>query len=277
MSGGPHRIRADRLRSLPRVVPCVQRSPAVSRTTQGVRWNAPEGDGGGTRPCRRRDPTMPGIWTPHGSPAGSPRVAGSKGHAPKDDGVRGVVGAGAGAAAMTRRWCWRRYLSPVRGARDVHVKASAGVCVRGGVIGSGLARHGVDTDGTAALRPAPWVAADSTAVAGLVRAWERRLVAKRTLAGQEGGAPSSAFACARQPVTARPWRAQAARWASWRSGAREGPKAQPHLQGYGARVLGCTPARGRRGSHRRTHERERTGTARRRPRRGGSLRLEGLG
>jgi hypothetical protein len=110
------------------------------------------------------------------------------------------------APARARRWCWCGYLSPARGVRDVHVKASAGVHVRGGVIGTGLARHGVDTDGAAALRPAPWVAADSTAVAGLVRAWDRQLVAKRALAGQEGGAPSSASACARQPATARPWR-----------------------------------------------------------------------
>jgi hypothetical protein len=88
----------------------------------------------------------------------------------------------------------------------VHAKASAGVRVRGGLIDTGLAQHGVDTDGAAALRPAPWVAADSTAAAGLERAWERRLVAKRALAGQEGGAPSSASARARQPATARPWR-----------------------------------------------------------------------
>jgi hypothetical protein len=53
----------------------------------------------------------------------------------------------------------------------VHVKASAGVYVRGEVIGTGVARHGVDTDGAVALRAAPWVAADPTAAAGLVRAW----------------------------------------------------------------------------------------------------------
>jgi hypothetical protein len=82
-----------------------------------------------------------------------------------------VVGAGAGAAATVRRWCWRGYLSSIRGARDVHVKASAGVYVRGEVIGTGVARHGVDTDGAVALRAAPWVAADPTAAAGLVRAW----------------------------------------------------------------------------------------------------------
>jgi hypothetical protein len=36
-----------------------------------------------------------------------------------------------------------------------------------------------------------------------------------------------------------------------------GPKAQPHLQGCGARVLGCTPVRGRRGLHGRARERAR--------------------
>jgi hypothetical protein len=50
------------------------------------------------------------------------------------------------------------------------------VRVRGKVIDTGLARHGVDTDDTAAFRPAPWVAADTTAAAGLKRAWKRRSV-----------------------------------------------------------------------------------------------------
>jgi hypothetical protein len=206
MSGGLHRIRADRLQSLPRVVPCVQRSLAVSRTAQGVRWNAPKGDGGGARPRHGRDPTASGVWSPRSSPAGSPRVAGSKGHAPKGDGGRGVVGAGAGTTTTAQRWCWRGYPFSVRGAHDVHAKASAGVRVHGGVIDTGLARYGVDIDGAATLRPAPWVAADTTAAAGLERAWERRLVAKRALAGQEGGASSFASACARQPATARLWR-----------------------------------------------------------------------
>jgi hypothetical protein len=53
-----------------------------------------------------------------------------------------VVGAGAGAATTARRWCWRGYPFLVRGARDVHAKASAGVRVHGGVIDTGLAWHG---------------------------------------------------------------------------------------------------------------------------------------
>jgi hypothetical protein len=87
-----------------------------------------------------------------------------------------VVGAGAGAATTSRWWCWRGYPFLVRGAPDVCAKASAGVRVRGKVIDTGLARHGVDTDGAAAFRPAPWVAADTAAAAGLKRAWKRRLV-----------------------------------------------------------------------------------------------------
>jgi hypothetical protein len=166
----------------------------------------------------------------------------------------------------------------------MHVKASARVRMRGGVIGTGLARHGVDTDGAVALRPAPWVAADPTAATGLVRAWERRMVVKRALAGQEGGAPSSASACARQPATARPWRRR-------QRGGRAGGPAQEKGQRPGlasmVTVRACWGARLREGVAARTDarananvtrtRRERVGTARRRPRRGGFLRLEGLG
>jgi hypothetical protein len=134
----------------------------------------------------------------------------------------------------------------------VHVKASVGVRVRGGVIGTGLARHGVDTDSAVALRPAPWVAADPTAAAGLVRAWERWMVVKRALAGQEGGAPSSASACAWQPATARPWRRR-------RRGGRAGGPAQENGQrpGLASRVTvrACWGARLREGVAARTNAR----------------------
>jgi hypothetical protein len=48
--------------------------------------------------------------------------------------------------------------------------------MRGKVIDTSLAQHGVDTDGAVAFRPAPWVAADTAAAAGLKRAWKRRSV-----------------------------------------------------------------------------------------------------
>jgi hypothetical protein len=168
-----------------------------------------------------------------------------------------VVGAGAGAATTARRWCWRGYPFLVKGAPDVCAKASAGVRVSGKVIDTGLARHGVVTNGAAAFRPAPWVAADTAAAARLKRAWRRRSVTKRALAGQEGGACSSASACARQPATARPWRRGRGGVRTGGPAQGKGPKARPSLQGYGARVLGCTPARGRRGPHGRARMRTR--------------------
>jgi hypothetical protein len=249
MSGRPHRIRVDRLRSLPRVVPYVQRSPAVSRTAQGVRWNALEGDGGGTRPCRRRDPTAPGVWTPHGSPAGSPRVAGSKGHAPKRDGVRGVVGAGAGAAVVLARVP----LSGQRGARRAREGESWGARARR------CDRHGLGpTRGGHRWRGGAY--AGAMGGGGLDgRSWARTHVG--TAVGGETRSRRSRGRCSLLCVHVRKATrhgeamvAQAVRWASWRSGAREGPKAQPRLQGYGALVLGCTPARGHRGPHGRARD-----------------------
>jgi hypothetical protein len=65
-------------------------------------------------------------------------------------------------------------------------------------------------------------------------------------------------------------------------GSKKGPKARPCLQGYGARVLGCTLARERRGphGHARGHARDEDVTRARRhgaaaTKRGGVLRLEG--
>jgi hypothetical protein len=118
--------------------PCTEWSPAASRTAQGVRWNAPKGDGGGSRPCRRRDPTAPGVWSPHGSPTGSPRVAGSKGHAPKGrrQSRRGrrQRGCGDDGAAVVLA----RVPLSGQGARDVRARASAGVRTRVGVIDTGF-------------------------------------------------------------------------------------------------------------------------------------------
>jgi hypothetical protein len=65
-------------------------------------------------------------------------------------------------------------------------------------------------------------------------------------------------------------------------GTKKGLKARPRLQGYGARVLGCTPASVRRGPHRRVRGHARDANAARARRhsaavtkRGGVLRLEG--
>jgi hypothetical protein len=87
--------------------PVYRAVPCCFNVAQGVRRNAPKGDGGVSRPCRRRGPTAPGGWSPHDSLTGFPRVAGSKGHAPWGNGHRGEVGAGAGAATAAWQWCWR--------------------------------------------------------------------------------------------------------------------------------------------------------------------------
>jgi hypothetical protein len=221
------------------------------------------------------------IWSPHDSLTGSPRVAGSKGHAPRASAVaacRHRYGGGDDSAAVVLA---RVPLSGQGGARRAREGERWGARARRG-IDTGLARHGVDTDGAAALRPAPWVVADSTAAAGLERAWEWRLVAKHALAGQEGSAPSFVSACAREPATARPWRRRrrVCELEVWRKRRAKGPASSPGLRCARA---GVHAARGRRGPHGRAreHEHERDvnapATARRQPRRGGSLRLEGLG
>jgi hypothetical protein len=74
--------------------------PCCFKVAQGVRRNAPKGDGGESRPCRRRGPTAPGDWSPHDSLTGFPRVAGSKGLAPRGDDRRGEVGAGGVAVVL---------------------------------------------------------------------------------------------------------------------------------------------------------------------------------
>jgi hypothetical protein len=237
MSGGPHRIRADRLRSLPRVVPCVQRSPAVSRTAQGVRWNAPKGDGGRARPCRRRDPTASSSLHMIVSRAPLGLLARRVTHQGRRRSRH--VGTGTGAATTVRRWCWRGYPFPVRGARDVHVKASAGVRVRGG--GSTRAWPGMGWTQTARRRLGrrhgwwrirrPQLGSNARGNGG----WWRN-----TLSPVKRAALPPLCPRARGNPPRRGHGGAGDECASWRSGAREGPKDQPRLQGYGARVLGCT-------------------------------------
>jgi hypothetical protein len=66
--------------------------------------------------------------------------------------------------------------------------------------------------------------------------------------------------CVRVREATRHGEAMAARPTGMRTGGpaqEKGPKAQPRLQGYGTRMLWCTPVRGRRGSHGRARECER--------------------
>jgi hypothetical protein len=71
----------------------------------------------------------------------------------------------------------------------------------------------------------------------------------------EDVASPSAIARATHRATARSRRCGLSRHDGLKRRRRKnGPKARPRPQGYGARVLGCTPARGRRGPHGRARE-----------------------
>jgi hypothetical protein len=112
------------------------------------------------------------------------------------------------AAAVLGRWCGCPF--PVRRHVNARARACAGVRARrvNGTARLGVGRKGGDAAGTAAeLGPAPWVAAGkATAVGTSARARKLRLVARRALGNQEGGAPSPATACAKHLTTARSWR-----------------------------------------------------------------------
>jgi hypothetical protein len=132
-------------------------------------------------------------------------------------------------------------------ARDMRARARAWVRMHIGVTDTGLGPARIENGRRRRSlgRRHGWRRTRRPQLGTNTRGWKRRPVAKRALAGQEGGAPSSAFACARQPSTARPWRRGRQEWKL---------------------------------EVRRTRERERAGDGpRRRPRWGGSLRLEGLG
>jgi hypothetical protein len=142
ISGGPHRIRADRLRPHLCVVPRVVQSnpPAVLEVAQGVRRKVPKGNGGTTRPCRRRGRRRR-VWSPHDSLTRLPWGCWLEGKCTKGgDGRRGEVGTGAGAAMAARRWCWHpipvRERAGVRAAaactRKAHTTVRVGVTARWG-------------------------------------------------------------------------------------------------------------------------------------------------
>jgi hypothetical protein len=124
-SGGPHRIRADRLRSHLSVVPRAQNDPLRFRWWPMVFDGMPlrataachDLAGGEVSLCL-------GDWSPHDSLTGLPWGCWLEGTHTKGDGRRGEVSAGVGAATATWRRCWR--LLPVRERANV----CATTCVR---------------------------------------------------------------------------------------------------------------------------------------------------
>jgi hypothetical protein len=120
-SGGPHRIQADRLRSLLRVVPRARNDPLRFR-----RWSKVF-DGMSLRATAAWHGLAGGEVSAGASSLhtiasrGFPGVAGSKGHALRGDGRRREVGAGAGTATAAWRWCWRPL--PVRERANVGATA----------------------------------------------------------------------------------------------------------------------------------------------------------
>jgi hypothetical protein len=107
-SGGPHRIRADRLLSHLRVVPRAQNDPLRFRWWPKVfdgmplRATAACHDLSGGEVSLRL-----GDWSPHDSLTGLPWGCWLEGARTKGDGRRCEVGAGVGAATATWRRCWR--------------------------------------------------------------------------------------------------------------------------------------------------------------------------
>jgi hypothetical protein len=124
--------------------------PCCFKVAQGVRRNAPKGDGGESRPCRRRGPTAPGDWSPHDSLTGFPRVAGSKGLAPRGDGRRGEVGAGGVAvvlapppsAGTSESWVLWRARGSARKVATSRCRVGRDGMSRRGSRGSLARRHG---------------------------------------------------------------------------------------------------------------------------------------
>jgi hypothetical protein len=249
--------------------PCTERSPAVSKVAQGVRRNAPKGDGGVSWPCRRRGPNAPGDWSPHDSLTGFPRVAGSKGHAPRGDGRRGEVGAGASAATAARRWCWR----PSQCGNERIVGATAYVRQRACKVAT--SRCKVGRDGTS-QRGSRWSPAR--------RHVRRRARRSRSVRASARGFTTGGWARSGRPRTWCPpssptrYGAQGSQPRRGRGGAvRSSTAAASYARGKGqgstwpprdryGRVLGCTVMRAsgwrnRACERKREHERVRLGAA----------------
>jgi hypothetical protein len=125
-SGGPHRIRADRLRSLLHVVPRAHDDPLRFR-----RW--PKVFDGMPLRRRRCETALPAARPRYTwatglhviASRGFLGVACSKRHALRGDGRHGEVGSGAGAATAAWRWCRRPCALPVRERANVCATACA--------------------------------------------------------------------------------------------------------------------------------------------------------
>jgi hypothetical protein len=152
----------------------------------------------------------------------------------RGDGVRGVVGAGGGAAATTRRRCGRPMDGRLGALRWVALVQGEPQWVR--------CRPRRGTHGCMAEPgSSPWAAASTAPVAG----WRER-------DGIHGAVFRAAETTAFLPLET----VRASHMATARSrrrdrpvyggehgvGTKKGPKARPCLQGYGARVPGCTLA-----------------------------------
>jgi hypothetical protein len=195
--------------------------------------------------------------------------------AQKGDGVRGVVGAGAGAATTTRRWCGRPIPERpcvLRGVARAHgepqwVKAQVKTGHTRGTRRSPARRHGRRR----ARRPRS-VGANATG-------------SRRCVQGDRGrGVPSPWRPCARPTWPRRGHGGTAFLGMAARDGV--GTK-MDHRPGLAFRVtaLACWGARlresvvartdARTNAHATRTRRERADTARRRPKQGGVLRLEG--
>jgi hypothetical protein len=128
--GWTQRIRADWLWPRRHVATRAPPEPVQAAATLSARSNAYKDNGGADRPRRRRVPRRLGVWPARGDYLDSLGLLVSEGARSAAGGRRGA--SGADAATATRRWRRRGYPFLVRGARDVHARASAGVRARRG-------------------------------------------------------------------------------------------------------------------------------------------------
>jgi hypothetical protein len=180
---------------------------------------------------------------------------------------------GDGAGDLTRAGARRRE----GGRRARGCARGSGYYCRSTGLGS---RRGVVAAFTAELGSTPWVAASAAPVVG----WREREGVHGGVCRRPRTRHSFLLATVRvshKATVGSRRRGRPRHGAERRRRHKKGPKARPCLQGYGARVLGCTLARERRGPHGRARTHTRRGRDEGAPtRRGGDqtdgvIRLEG--